>query len=123
MDVFHDERDRLDLLALVAAAAHRFDWECHALCLRTNHYHLVVETTQPALSHGMQRINGPYAEAYNAKYDRWGHVFGERFKSRVIADEDDLAGVCRYVVANPVRAGLCAEPSEWRWSFCRYGFD
>ena len=123
MDVFHDDADRLHLLALIGAAAVRFEWQCHALCLMTNHYHLVVEATQPQLSAGMQRINGPYAEAYNTKYERWGHVFGERFAAWVVHDEEHLARVCRYVIGNPVRAGLCDEPADWRWSACRYGLD
>ncbi len=122
-DIFREDGDRLDFLAAYAAVATHFSWEAHVLCLMTNHYHFVVEAEVPALSRGMQRLNGDYALGFNRKYDRVGHLFGARFTSRVITSERYLAKVCRYVVNNPVRAGLCDHPAEWRWSFCRYGFD
>lgn len=121
--IYGDDADRVDFLSLLAGVVHRFDWDCHALCLMGNHYHVVVETPVSLLSLGMHRLNGPYAEGFNAKYGRTGHLFGDRFVSRVIGDEEDLVGVCRYVVLNPVRAGLCERPADWPWSGCRYGLD
>ena len=85
----------------------------------TNHYHLVVESGLANLSAGLQRVNGVYAQTFNGKYKRWGHLFGERFWCRAV-DEDDLADTCLYVVANPVRAGLCEGITDWPWSACRY---
>ena len=85
----------------------------------TNHYHLVLEATRANLSDGMQVLNGDYAQGFNGKYGRWGHVFGDRFWSRSLA-EDELEQVCIYVMMNPVRAGLCKEMEDWRWSACRY---
>ncbi len=85
-----------------------------------NHYHVVVETTRLRLSRGMQRLNGRYAEAFNKKYERTGHLFGGRFTVRLIEDERRLARVCGYVLANPVRAGLCESPADWwPWSASR----
>ena len=56
------------------------------------------------------------------KYDRWGHLFGERFWCRPL-DEDDLGVVCGYVLDNPVRAGICERVEEWPWAASRYGPD
>ena len=120
--IFLDDADRLGFLSSFAAVARAFEWDCQALCLMGNHYHFVVQSTIVALSAGMQRLNGQHAEAINAKYGRSGHLFGDRFTSRVIGNEAYLATACRYVVENPVRAGLCADAADWRWSFCRYGF-
>lgn len=122
-DIFRRDDDRLEFLAAYAAVATYFHWDSHALCLMTNHYHFVVEAEVAALSAGMQRLNGDYALGFNRKYDRKGHLFGGRFTSRVVTDERYLASVCRYVINNPVRAGLCDQPAEWRWSFCRYAFE
>ena len=96
-----------------------FEWECLAFCLMTTHYHLVLETTRQNLSDGMQMLNGDYAQGFNGKYERWGHVFGDRYWSRALADTDELERSCEYVLENPVRAGLCRDSSEWPWSACR----
>jgi len=121
--VFFDHADHVYFLRLLASVVRDFGWDFYAMCLMTNHYHLVVETVQPLLSAGMQRVNGRHAEEINRKYGRTGHLFGDRFGSRVVEDEEYLAEVCRYVVNNPVRAGLCATPADWPWNACRYGLD
>ncbi len=65
----------------------RFGWRIHVWNLLDNHFHLLVETTQPELSRGMQRLNGLYAMRFNRRYDRRGHLFQNRFESRVTTDE------------------------------------
>ena len=67
----------------------------------------------------MQRLNAIYAQSFNLKYDRWGHLFGDRFWCRPL-DADDLAVVCGYVLDNPVRAGICERTDEWPWAASRY---
>jgi putative transposase len=114
--IYLDDDDRLSFLRLMSQAVDRFDWQCQALCLMTTHYHLVLESTRERLSSGLQRLNGIYAQRFNRRHDRTGHLFGGRFGSRVIEEEDYLAGVCLYVVNNPVRAGLCESWDEWPWS-------
>jgi putative transposase len=91
-------------------------WNCYAFCLMGTHYHLVVAAERPALSAGLQRLNGVYAQLFNGRHDRTGHLFGDRFHAWVIADERHLRATCAYVLENPVRAGLCATASEWPWS-------
>lgn len=97
----------------------RFEWRCHTYCLMPNHYHLLVETPAPNLSAGMQRLNGLYAQWFNELYGLSGHVFERRFFSRLVESSYDLLELVRYVVLNPVRAGLCDEASGWRWSSYR----
>ena len=104
--IYGDDDDRLFFLRLLLHVVRETDWTFHALCLMTNHYHLVVETELETLSLGMHWLNGTYALAYNRKYERWGHLFGDRFWSRVVEGKEDLEGTCDYVVQNPVRAGL-----------------
>ena len=95
----------------------------HAMCLMTNHYHFVVEAFRDRLSDALHRLNGRYAQAFNRWYGRKGHLFGDRFWSEPIEDDEHLRNTCVYVVSNPVRAGLCARPEDWPWSYSRYGFD
>jgi putative transposase len=94
----------------------RFEWRCHTYCLMPNHYHLLVETPAPNVSAGMQRLNGIYAQWFNHLYGLSGHVFERRFFSRLVESSYDLLELARYVVLNPVRAGLCDDASGWRWS-------
>ena len=80
-----------------------------------NHYHLVVETPEANLSGGLQSVNSRYAATFNAKYGFSGHLFQGRFHSVAIESEGHLLELSRYLAANPVRAGLCGEPEDWRW--------
>jgi putative transposase len=121
--IVRDDDDRRILLARLGDVVSRFDWVVHALCLMNTHYHLVVEATRLALSTGMKRLNGRYAQGFNERHGRSGHLFGDRFWSGLIESEEYLEAACIYVVWNPVRAGLCEVPEDWRWSWSRYGFD
>ena len=121
--IYLEDDDRRLFLRLVRRVVRIFDWNFYSLCLMTNHYHFVVDAPRELLSLGMQSLNGTYALAFNRKYARWGHLFGERFASKVVADVAHLENVCDYVVENPVRAGLCAHPNDWPWSHSRFGYD
>ena len=121
--IYVDDDDRILFLSQFAAVALRFEWDCYALCLMDTHYHGVLIAKREQLTAGMHRLNGGYAEDFNARYGRVGHLFGDRFVSRVIGDEGYLRTACAYVIANPVRAGLCERPADWRWTFSRYGYD
>ena len=118
-DIFLDNTDRRWFLAHLWRCVERFDWTIHALCLMTTHYHLVLHSTRLELSRGLQRLNGRYAQEFNERHGRFGHLFSGRFASRVIADEQYLADACRYVVENPVRAGLCESAEDWPWARLR----
>ena len=83
-----DDLDREAWFKLFVQVAHRVRWKVHAWCLLDNHFHLLVETTQPDLSAGMQRLNGVYAMRFNRRYNRAGHLFQGRFESRVIKTEE-----------------------------------
>ena len=118
-DIFLDARDSQRFLDLLGEVATRLRWRCAAYCLMTNHYHLVVETPAPNLSHGMRQLNGRYTQAFNFRHRRDGHLFQGRYKAILVDREAYLKEVCRYVVLNPVRAGLAPDVRAWRWSSYR----
>jgi len=80
-----------------------------------NHY-VVVECSRAGLSAGVQQLSGRHAQAFNRRHGRTGHLFGERFAAHVIDDERRLENTIEYVLANPVRAGVCDRPGDWPWS-------
>ena len=107
-----DDLDREAWFKLFVQVAHRYRWKVHVWCLLDNHFHLLVETAQPDLSAGMQRLNGVYAMRFNRRYNRAGHLFQGRFESRVIKTEEYLAKVMPYIYENSTRVGLRGWP--WR---------
>ena len=117
--VFDGNDDRRDFLKLLSDVVERCGWRCKGYCLMSTHYHLIVQTPEPTLSKGMQLLNGRYAQRFNWRHGRRGHLFSERFLSVLIESDRHLATVLRYVARNPVAAGLCASPGDWRWSSYR----
>lgn len=121
-DIFDDSADRQTFLLLLESVVNRFNWICHAYCLMDNHYHLLIETPDGNLSMGMRHLNGVYTQSYNRRHKRVGHVFQGRFKAVIVEKESHLLELCRYVVLNPVRAGMVSAPQKWRWSsYCATG--
>ncbi len=114
--IYSTDIDRQNFLEVLAATVKKYNWLCHAYCLMDNHYHLIIETPDPNLSLGMRQLNGVYTQTFNRTYQRVGHVFQGRYKSILIEKESYLLELCRYVVLNPVRAGMVSEPDSWKWS-------
>jgi REP element-mobilizing transposase RayT len=106
----------LDILGFVVK---RFDWICHAYCLMGNHYHLLVETPDANLSRGMRQLNGIYTQKFNWKRRKQGHLFQGRYKAILVDRDEYLLELARYMMLNPVRAGLVEAPDDYRWSSYR----
>lgn len=115
-DVFRDDVDRREFLSVLGRTVGLFGWRLHAYVLMGNHYHLLVGTPEATLSRGMRQLNGDYAQHFNRRHGRDGHVFQGRFKAVLVQRESHLLEVARYVVLNPVRAGLAKSAGEWEWS-------
>jgi putative transposase len=115
-DIYFTEADRLAWQAVLAQTCQRFNWRVHAWCQMTNHYHLLVETPEANLAEGMRQLNGVYTQIVNRAHRRVGHVFQGRYKAVLVERDSHLLEVSRYVVLNPVRAGMVADAGEWRWS-------
>jgi putative transposase len=118
-DIFADDHDRKAFLEVLAHVIDRFEWLCHAYCLMSNHYHLLIETPLPNLSRGMQLLNGVYTQRFNRQHKRSGHVFQGRFKAILVEKESHLLELARYIVLNPVRAKAVRSARDWPWSSYR----
>ena len=118
-DIYLSEDDRQMFLRVLSQTVERFGWICHAWCLMTNHYHLMIETPKGNLSQGMRHLNGVYTQRFNRAHGRVGHVFQGRFKAILVEKDAHLLELCRYIVRNPVAAGMVKEASDWHWSSYR----
>ena len=114
--IYFTDDDRQMFLMTLATVRSRFRWRVHAFCLLGNHYHLLVETREANLAVGMQVLNSSYSHITNQKHGRIGHLFQRRYGSQLLADEEHLMEVIRYIPLNPVRAKLCHRPEDWAWS-------
>ena len=114
--VFLDDPDRALFVDVLSSVVEKYKWTCHAYCLMDNHYHLLVETPFANLAVGMRQLNGVFTQKYNRKHERTGHLFEGRYKAILVKKESHLLQTARYIVLNPVRAGIVGDPGDWKWS-------
>lgn len=114
--IFRYDSDRTDFLMCLEKVVSRYALRCTAYCLMPNHYHLLVETPDGALSAAMKELNGRYSLRFNKRHGRDAHLFRNRFGAVLQESESQLLWTHRYLVRNPVETGLCADPGEWPWS-------
>ncbi|MCX5976954.1 MAG: transposase [Coprothermobacterota bacterium] len=90
----------------------------YAYCLMTNHVHLIIDPGEDErnLAYLMKRVSGRHTRYVNRLEGRTGSLWEGRFKSSLISADEYLLACCRYVELNPVRAGIVADPADYRWS-------
>ena len=114
--LFYDDVDCERYLKLLAWVIGLMGWRCLSYCLMPNHIHLLVQTPSPNLGRGMQRLHGSYARGLNERHGRCGHVFQGRYDAVPVEDDPQFWVATRYIARNPVKAGLCARPEDYRWA-------
>lgn len=117
--IYEDDADRHLFLSLLDQVCEADNWFCHAYCLMDNHNHILIETPDANLSKGMRQLNGMYTQKFNHKHGRVGHVFQGRYKAILVEKQAYLLELARYIVLNPVRAGMVRTANDWPWSSYR----
>lgn len=116
---FFNDNDYRKYIELLAEAKSEVGVEIWAYCLMPNHVHLIaVPEQKDSLANLFRQTHQTYSRFINARHDWRGHLWQERFHSSVMDPQHTLAAV-RYVERNPVRAGICANPTDWPWSSAR----
>jgi len=115
-DIYLDDEDRELFMLVLGEVCELFNWSVHSWCQMTNHYHLLVETPDSNLSKGMRYLNGVYTQRFNRKHSRVGHVYQGRYKAILVEKEAYFLELSRYIVLNPVRAGMVESAERWEWS-------
>lgn len=113
--IFEDAADHRHYRELLEAQVNSESLTLFAWCLMDNHVHLVAKATLPELSFAMKSINCSYAQYFNKRHERVGHLFQDRFKSEPIETDESLLRVVRYVHRNPLEAGI-TQTLDYRWS-------
>jgi len=118
-DIFFCDEDRISFLDKLRQSRNRYNTVVHAYCLMNNHFHLLVETPDANVSQFMRHLNSTYTQSFNTANKRVGHLFQGRFKSILVQKDLYLLELARYIVLNPVRAGMVKNAKDWRWSSFR----
>jgi REP-associated tyrosine transposase len=115
-DIYHDDYDREHFLDALAKTVEKEAILVHAFVLMTNHWHGLIETPHGNIADALQRINWTHACRFNRRHGYRNHLFGEPYHDELIEDDAHFLEAVRYIVLNPVRAGICALPEHWAWS-------
>jgi len=115
-DIFHDDRDRLTFLDVIAEMADQYHVDVFAYTLMTNHYHILLRTNGANLSKSMQWLALTYTRQFNNRHGRSGHLFQGRFKSIIVENDAYLMRLSCYIHRNPLRAGIVARLVDYPWS-------
>jgi len=114
---------------LVAESIHYRDgkeYELVAFCIMPNHVHLIfipLEKTKDcfySLAEILQSLKRHTARQSNLILGRLGAFWQDESYDHIIRDQAELERIIKYVLSNPVKAGLVEDPSKWKWSFCKY---
>ena len=114
--IFEDDRDRRRFLRVFIAEQERYGVDMLAGCPVGNHFHAIVNTPHGNLSDFMEQLDGQFARYSNWRYERVGHLFQGRFRGVLIEHDIHLLIALCYVFYNPVSAGLCSKPEDYKWS-------
>lgn len=117
--IYLENRDRTLFSLILERVRKRYEWDVLAYVLMGNHYHLLLRIGERGLSDGMHNLNHCYAVTFNARHGRINHLFGKRFWNRELTTEASLQAAARYIVQNPLRAGLVEDLGDYPWSSYR----
>jgi REP element-mobilizing transposase RayT len=118
--LFRDDRDRNAYLSRIAYYREKFRFRLLAYCLMTNHVHLAIRTGLAPLSRIMAGLHSSYAERFNRRHERVGHLFQGRYKAFLVQEDRYLHALLRYIHRNPVQARLVRRAGDYAWSSDRF---
>ena len=99
--LFRDKQDKNMYLSLVKKYQIIFRFRVFAYCLMTTHAHIAIDCCGADISKIMKSINQCYSAYFNKKYNRHGHVFQDRFKSKLVCNDNYLLALTAYIHNNP----------------------
>ena len=114
-EIFFADSDRIKFLQQLKDKKELYQYEIYAYVLMSNHVHLILFDKEDKISEIMHRICTSYAMYFNRKYERVGHLFQDRFKSKCVNTESYLLNLQRYIHKNPQKEGIC-RMEKYRWS-------
>ncbi|MFQ5680884.1 MAG: hypothetical protein ACE5GG_02365 [Candidatus Omnitrophota bacterium] len=116
--LFLEEADYIYMLHLFKKTSGKFKFDIFCHCLIRNHLHLLIRLGEDNLSLAMKELFRQYAEFFNNKYQRKGHVFCGAFRQALCFDDTYFLATSLYIHLNPLKAKIVSDPRQYRWSSC-----
>lgn len=117
--IFFDKEDYHAFESILRHYKSICDYRLYAYCIMGNHIHLLIQTGEIPLEKIFKHIGSTFVYWYNCKYERVGHLFQDRYRSEVVLTDKSYLTVLRYILRNPVKAGLCSLPADYPYSSSR----
>ncbi len=114
--IFNQQREKIYLKKIILKHLEVFEVEVYSYCIMSNHAHFIIRAEIQVLSSFMAIVLSEYANYYNFKHHRNGHVFQNRFKSECIENEKYFWMCLRYIHLNPVKAGMVKKATRYKYS-------
>lgn len=114
--IYEEDADRRVFMMALKECKDVSGFKLHAFCLMPNHVHLLIEPAGEPLELIFKRLGVKYVGWFNRKYDRAGHLFQDRFRSENVEDNRYFMTVLRYILQNPMKAGMESQPGSYPWS-------
>ena len=115
-NIFQKKKYKEKFLELLVSKKERLKIRIFSYCIMDNHYHLVVENSSGRMSEFFKQLNSQYATFFRTQVGGKGYVFQDRFNSTLIQDDSYLQQAIAYILRNPVRAGICSNAYDYKWS-------
>jgi len=115
--VFLDSQDYEKYLKILTKYKKRYKFKLYCFCLMPNHVHLILEVRNPAaLKKALHGLSLSYTLYFNSKYQKVGHLWQDRFKSKIIEKDAYLLECINYIETNPLRASLVYRITDYPWN-------
>lgn len=114
--IFENDNIKSFILNYLKEYNKKFDYELLAYVIMDNHYHLLIKTNKVDISTIMFYINNLLGKYVNVQLDRTGHAFDSRYRCKLVETDANLIWLLRYIHRNPVKAHICKDINEYRWS-------
>lgn len=115
--LFRENKDKDKYLTIIAKYQEKLKFKVYSYCLMTTHAHLILDCNGADISKIMHGINQSYAQYFNIKYKRHGHLFQDRFKSKVVSNQRYLLILSAYIHNNPTEIhNYRKSPEKFKYS-------
>jgi len=114
--IFEQAEDYEQFLDFLFETKKKSGFTLYAYTLMSNHVHLLLKEGPEPVSQIFKRLGTRYAQWFNVKYERSGHLFQNRFNSEPVENDNYFLTALIYIYQNPVKAGLCEINADYQWS-------
>lgn len=115
MKIFKNDSDYKFAMLKISRLKTKYKMDIEVFCLMPNHHHFLLKNNYKAeyISKFMQGFQLAVAKFFNWKYNHSGHVFQGAYEMKIIQSQADFNRVKKYILNNPVEAGLVKNPKDW----------